>query len=71
MHDPAPLYVCLLMRVGVMQRPDWDPKTGKPVFTPYLDHYPFHFYSVLRDVESLPTLLADALRQWYEITLEG
>lgn len=30
----------------------------------YLDTFPFEFYVVLRDVEALPGVLADTLRQW-------
>lgn len=30
----------------------------------YLDTFPFEFYVVLRDVETLPGVLADTLRQW-------
>ncbi|KAL7420043.1 AAA ATPase midasin [Cryptotrichosporon argae] len=30
----------------------------------YLDTFPFDFYVVLRDVEALPGVLADTLRQW-------
>ncbi|KAF4522966.1 hypothetical protein B566_EDAN009556, partial [Ephemera danica] len=34
----------------------------------YLDNFPFPYYLILRDVESLPTVLSDALRQWFELT---
>lgn len=30
----------------------------------YLDTFPFEFYVVLRDVEALPAVLSDTLRQW-------
>jgi midasin len=30
----------------------------------YLDTFPFEFYVVLRDVEALPSVLSDTLRQW-------
>lgn len=32
--------------------------------TRYLDTFPFEYYVVLRDVEALPGVLADTLRQW-------
>lgn len=32
--------------------------------TRYLDTFPFEFYVVLRDVEALPGVLSDTLRQW-------
>ena len=40
---------------------------GKPQTSNYLDDYPFPFYVVLEDIRSLPEVLADALRQWYEV----
>lgn len=33
----------------------------------YLDNFPFPFYVILRDINSLPTVLSDALRQWFEL----
>ncbi|XP_053995785.1 midasin isoform X2 [Hylaeus anthracinus] len=33
----------------------------------YLDNFPFPFYIILRDLDSLPVVLSDALRQWFEI----
>lgn len=32
--------------------------------TRYLDTFPFEYYVVLRDVEALPGVLSDTLRQW-------
>ena len=34
---------------------------------PYLDSFPFPFYVILRDIGALPTVLSDALRQWFEL----
>jgi midasin len=42
-------------------------KDGKPVFKRYLDSFPFPFYLVLHDIEHLPRLLADLLRQWLQL----
>lgn len=47
----------------------------QPVFGPdksleivrYMDTFPFPFYVILRDITSLPTVLSDALRQWFEL----
>ena len=39
---------------------------GKLKMTPYLDSFPFPYYVVLRDVNALPGIIADALRQWFE-----
>ena len=40
---------------------------GKLVVTSYLEKYPFPLYILLNDVEALPEVLADALRQWFEL----
>ena len=40
---------------------------GKPVFTKYMDSFPFPFYIVLRDIAALPRTLADLMRQWFEL----
>ncbi|CAD7955677.1 unnamed protein product [Amoebophrya sp. A120] len=45
-----------------------DYSTGQCVITPYLQDFPFPFYAVVRDRDSLPGLLADALRQWIEVS---
>lgn len=34
---------------------------------PYMDSFPFKFYMILRNINSLPGILSDALRQWFEI----
>ncbi|KAH9525003.1 AAA ATPase midasin [Bulinus truncatus] len=33
----------------------------------YLEMFPFPFYIILRDINSLPQILSDALRQWFEL----
>lgn len=38
-----------------------------PVFSNYLDDFPFPYYILLRDIESLPRTLGDLLRQWFEL----
>ena len=40
---------------------------GKLTIRGYLDTFPFQFYVVLRDIQSLPMILSDALRQWMEM----
>jgi len=42
-------------------------KKGSMSVSQYLDDYPFPFYVVLKDMKNLPQVLADALRQWFEI----
>ena len=46
-----------------------------PIFRPgqlpeirsYMEQFPFPFYIILRDINSLPAILSDALRQWFEL----
>ncbi len=40
---------------------------GAIKMTKYLETFPFQFYLVLRDLKQLPTILADAIRQWFEM----
>eukprot|EP01084_Bolivina_argentea_P006698 12686_1 len=54
---------------GILSITNWDPE--KAISRPYLDDYPFPYYLVLKDVRSLPELLSDALRQWFELASEA
>jgi len=40
---------------------------GKPVVKRFIDDYPFPYYIVLDEVLSLPEVLGDALKQWFEM----
>jgi midasin len=48
-----------------------DPMTGQVKtgikMTKYLETFPFEFYVVLRDVKMLPGVLAESLKQWFEL----
>jgi midasin len=33
----------------------------------YMDHFPFPFYVVLKDVNNIPSILGESLRQWFEL----
>jgi len=44
---------------------------GIPEIKSYIDEFPFPFYVILRDINSLPTILCDALRQWFELVTSG
>jgi midasin len=35
--------------------------------TKYLDEFPFPYYVIVRDISSMPFILSDALRQWFEM----
>ena len=41
--------------------------SSRPCLVPYLDILPFPYYMVVRNPESLPFVLSDALRQWFEL----
>ncbi|XP_069830836.1 midasin-like isoform X3 [Dendropsophus ebraccatus] len=43
-----------------------DPKE-MPKMISYMEQFPFPFYIILRDVNTLPETLSDALRQWFEL----
>lgn len=34
---------------------------------PYMDNFPFPFYVTLRDVNRLPAVMSDALREWFDL----
>jgi len=40
---------------------------GKPVVKRFIEDYPFPYYMILDDLTSLPEVLGDALKQWYEM----
>ncbi|BET00740.1 ATPase family associated with various cellular activities (AAA) [Nesidiocoris tenuis] len=33
----------------------------------YMDNFPFPFYLILRDISNLPSVMSDAIRQWFEL----
>ncbi|XP_050394421.2 midasin [Patella vulgata] len=42
-----------------------------PEIKSYMEEFPFPFYIILRDINSLPITLSDALRQWFELVTAG
>lgn len=50
------VYVCSLFQ-------EWFYKDDKLTESKYMDNFPFPFYIILKDIESLPRTLADLLRQ--------
>jgi midasin len=40
---------------------------GKVVKTSYFDGFPFPFYLVIKNMASIPEVVADAMRQWFEL----
>jgi len=44
---------------------------GKVVKKSYFDEFPFAFYLVVKDLATLPEVLADAMRQWFEVLAQA
>jgi midasin len=40
---------------------------NKPIIKSFMEDYPFPYYIVVDDMQSLPEVLGDALRQWFEM----
>lgn len=40
---------------------------NKTVIQSYMETFPFPFYLLLRDINKLPAVLAEALQQWFEL----
>lgn len=50
-----------------MQSASFDAATNKPIIRRYMASFPFPFYVVLRELDSMPVVLGEALRQWFEL----
>ena len=42
-------------------------ENGKPKIKQFMEDYPFPYYIILEDMQNLPEVLGDALRQWFEM----
>ncbi|CCW59800.1 unnamed protein product [Phytomonas sp. EM1] len=42
-------------------------KQGKVIRRLYMEDFPFPYYLIVRELESLPEVIADAMRQWFEL----
>ncbi|KAI3727341.1 hypothetical protein L1987_67154 [Smallanthus sonchifolius] len=42
-------------------------EAGKVDVVKYMDSFPFPFYVILKDIDTLPRTLSDLLRQWFEL----
>merc|ERR1719317_1377763 len=40
---------------------------GKPHFKEYMKDFPFPFFAIIRDIQTLPSCVASSLRQWFQI----
>lgn len=46
--------------------------SGKSVVRrPYMEDFPFPYYLIIRDIQNLPEIIADAMRQWFELLNAG
>jgi midasin len=44
---------------------------GKPKVKHFIDDYPFPYYMILQDMNTLPEVLGDALKQWFEMMVQN
>ncbi|CAJ1388354.1 unnamed protein product [Effrenium voratum] len=42
-------------------------ETGRCQVVPYLQDFPFPYYVVVQDLQSLPAILSDVMKQWFEL----
>lgn len=42
-------------------------KGGKVLRKGYMEEFPFPYYLIVRDMERLPEIIADSMRQWFEL----
>lgn len=49
-----------------IQLPVFEP-SGKVIMKSYIEKFPFPYYVILKDINSLPSILGEALRQWFEM----
>ena len=55
-------------RTSILQMSTWMPDSkGRMIVSNTMDLFPFPFYIVIQDPESLPERLSDALKQWFDL----
>jgi len=67
MAEQGQLLVLLIVDHSIVDRQEVEYGTSGVKINRYLDSYPFPYYIVLDNVEVLPEVMADALRQWFEL----
>jgi midasin (ATPase involved in ribosome maturation) len=55
------------MKDSIMNMKEVNFKNGKPIVKHFIEDYPFPYYIILNDMQALPEVLGDALRQWFEM----
>jgi len=63
------LYVIVDGKNSVLNMNHVEFENGKPKLTPYIAVFPFSFYALVRTTSTLPGTLAEAIRQWFEMTM--
>ncbi|CAN7984005.1 unnamed protein product [Ixodes pacificus] len=53
-----------------VRKPEFGP-SGEVRLRSYMEHFPFPFYLLLRDLASMPAVLGEALRQWLELVAQA
>jgi midasin len=51
-----------------MQKVEFEGERGEPKFRRYMDSFPFPYYVLVQQLESLPQLVSDLLKQWFELS---
>ncbi|KAG5502578.1 hypothetical protein JIQ42_05647 [Leishmania sp. Namibia] len=46
-------------------------QAGRVVRRLYMEDFPFPYYLIIRDIQNLPEIIADAMRQWFELLNAG
>ena len=49
----------------------FDPASQQMQVSSYLDAFPFPYYAIISDIDTLPNVVADALRQWFELVRQS
>ncbi|KAK6587902.1 hypothetical protein RS030_81186 [Cryptosporidium xiaoi] len=42
---------------------------GNMTVKPYLDNFPFQYYSIIQDYKKLPNILCELIKQWFELSV--
>ncbi|RNA05395.1 midasin-like [Brachionus plicatilis] len=51
-----------------IKMPVYSPGNPIPAIKSYMENFPFPFYICLRDVNSLPMVMIEALKQWFDMS---
>ena len=59
------------MKDSIMNMKEVSFKNGKPKVKHFIEDYPFPYYMILQDMNTLPEVLGDALKQWFEMMAQN